>query len=351
MDAGTGQILLAENPDRTWDPASVTKLILLLLADEAIGEGRLSLADTIVATRRAQKQGGSQVYLAAGEGVPFIKLLEAVAVGSANDAAFAVAVALYGSGDAAVEAMNIRARALGMRNTHYVNVTGLPERTPNVTTARDQARLAREIVLMHKGVLEWTKLKYTRFRPGLDVACTNAMVKRYKGCDGLKTGYHHRARCNIVTTAERNGRRLIAVVFGSSSPRRRNALAARLLDRGFSEWEEVLAMRAGEDFGEEFSVAHSWNATIPVEATAKLCFLVRSSEASRVTVVLSDDARLEAPLRKGEILGEIQVVLDGRVLASVPARAGRKVSRAWFDLPGGDKQPQRPIFSAGMTGN
>ncbi len=353
MEAETGQVLFEDKADRSWIPASVVKLMLLLLADEAVADGRAALTDSVTATARAQKQGGSQVYLAAGEKATLARLLEAAAVGSANDATVAAAVGLFGSVDAAVSAMNTRAATLGMTSTTYVNVTGLPERRglpENRSSARDQARLAREIVLYHPRVLEWTSRTWTRFRKGLVLGCTNTLLKDFDGLDGLKTGYHHKARSNLVATAERDGRRLIAVVLGSRSQDRRNGVAARLLEAGFRDWRRVDALREGQSFGEEFTVEKSWNASVPVLAGAPLRYLVQPGDESRVRIGLAEDVQLEAPLKKGERLGEIQAVLDGCVLASVPALAGRRVLRAWFPLPFGKKAPSRPVLSAGAAG-
>ncbi|MCP4547758.1 MAG: D-alanyl-D-alanine carboxypeptidase [bacterium] len=350
LEAETGQLLFASDIDREWIPASVVKLMMLLLTEEAICEGRASLADTIIATGRAQKQGGSQVYLGKGERATLGKLIEATAVGSANDAIVAVAVALFGSVDKAVAAMNERAGELGMTSTHYVNVTGLPEnRGPeNKTTARDQARLAREIVLDHPGVLEWTSKTWTRFRRGLVLGCTNTLLKEYEGMDGLKTGYHHKAKSNLVSTAIRDGRRLIAVILGSPSQRVRNAVAVRLLDSGFNNWIRVDAMAEGLSFPNEFSVARSWNSSVPVRAGEQLSYLVHPEDSDRVVIRLAEGATLEAPLREGEVLGEILALLDGKVLATVPAVAGASVRKAWFRFPFKQTEQQQQVLTAQM---
>jgi serine-type D-Ala-D-Ala carboxypeptidase (penicillin-binding protein 5/6) len=353
MEAETGQVLFADEIDRQWIPASVVKLMMLLLVQEAVESGSVAWEDSITATSRAQRQGGSQVYLGAGERSTVRKLTEAAAVGSANDAIVALGEGIFGSFDAAVEAMNRRAAVLGMTGTVYVNITGLPERRglpENHTTARDQARLAREIVLEHPDLLQITSLTWTRFRKKLVVPCTNILLKEFPGLDGLKTGYHHKARSNLVATAERNGRRFIAVVLGARSQRVRNETATDLLEQGFDDWLLVDAMATGQDFGQEFQVAGSWNASVPVAAGSPLRYLVRPADAPRVKVILSDDAAVVAPLKAGQQLGEIQAVLDGCVLASVPALAGRRVARAWIPLPFNKKSHPRPVLSADMLG-
>jgi D-alanyl-D-alanine carboxypeptidase (penicillin-binding protein 5/6) len=341
MDAETGQILVSEEIDRIWPPASVVKLMLLLLIDEAITEGRFAPTDTIVATAAAQRQGGSQVYLAAGERATFQKLIEAVAVGSANDAAVAVAVALHGSRAAAIAVMNARAAALGMTNTHYVNVTGLPEgrgKPENKSTALDHALLAREIVNKHPGVLELTKLTWTRFRKGLVLGCTNTLLKEFEGLDGLKTGFHNRSRNNLVATAKRGDRRLIVVVFGCITPDHRDDLATRLLEEGFAGWEKVEVLDAGQLVDAELDVGHSWFARVPVEAGAPLHYLARYGDDALPGIVLMTVPEIIAPVTRGQRIGELQIVLDDRILSRAPAVAARDIGRSWFSLPFAPKQ-------------
>ena len=348
MEAATGEILYAEHADREWIPASVVKMMLLLLTQEALEAGRVGTTDVVTASARAQAQGGSQVYLAAGETATLQRLLEAVAVGSANDATMAVAEHVFGSAEAAVAAMNERAAVLGMRTTRYVNVTGLPDRgrPDNRSSARDQALLAREIVRRRPGVLAWTRLTETDFRPDLRLRCTNALLVRCPGVDGLKTGYHAKARYNLVATAEREGRRLIAVVLGSPSEAQRNRVATRLLERGFQDWLLVTGLQAGEGFGAEFPVAGGWRDTVPVVAAQTLQFTATPQQASRVRIQLAPGARLAAPLKAGEVIGQIQATLDGRLLASVPAVTGRGVGRRWFGkgrAASGAPWPELPV--------
>lgn len=336
MEPVSGQVLFEDNADEPWIPASVVKLMLLLLADEALQEGRVTPATLLPCSEYAQGMGGSQVYLGAGDETSFQKLIEAVAVGSANDAAVAVAEGLFGSAEAAVAAMNARCDELGLQATRYVNVTGLPERRgepENVTTARDQARLAREVVLKHPGVLDWTGLIWTRFRPGLDLGTTNTLMKTYEGMDGLKTGYHVKGRSNLVATARRGERRLIAVVLGAAGPKARNAEVTRLLDSGFADWEMRLALRAGDGLGVEFPVKRTWRGTVRVHAARDLVFMARPEDLERVVIELEDPDGIKAPFDAGEIIGRIVVRLDGRVISSVPALAARRVRASWLRWP------------------
>jgi len=336
MEARSGQILFEDNADESWIPASVVKLMLLLLADEALQAGKVTPKTMMTSSKLAKRMGGSQVYLAAGDETSFQKLIEAVAVGSANDAAVTVAEGIFGSVPAAVSAMNEKCVELGMTNTVYVNVTGLPEsggRAENHTTAREQAILAREVSLRHPRVFDWTGKIYTRFRPGLDLGTTNTLMKSYEGMDGLKTGYHVKGRSNLVATAQRGGRRLIAVVLGSSGPKARNAEVVKLLDSGFAGWDMRTALRAGDGLGVEFPVKRTWRGKLRIHAGADLVYLARPEDMGRVSIELEDPDELSAPIEAGEVVGRIVVKLDGRVLSSVPALAAGRVRASGLRWP------------------
>ncbi len=336
MEARSGQILFEDNADEPWIPASVVKLMLLLLADEAVQDGRMTPETVLTSSKYAKGMGGSQVYLATGDETSFQKLIEAVAVGSANDAAVTVAEGIFGTVPATLVAMNEKCVELGMANTTYANVSGLPEnggKAENYTTARDQAILAREVVLKHPGVLEWTGKIYTRFRKGLDLGTTNTMMKVYEGMDGLKTGYHVKGKSNLVATAERGGRRLIAVVLGAPGPKQRNAEIERLLDSGFNEWAMRTALRKGDGLGIEFKVKRTWRGKVRVEAGADLVYLARPEDIARVSIELEDSDDIAAPFDAGEEVGRIVVKLDGKILSSVPALAGKRMRASWLSWP------------------
>jgi serine-type D-Ala-D-Ala carboxypeptidase (penicillin-binding protein 5/6) len=336
MEVKSGQILFEDNVDESWIPASVVKLMLLLLADEAFQEGRVNSGTIFTSSRYAKEMGGSQVYLAEGDETDFQKLIEAVAVGSANDAAVTVAEGIYGSVPATIVAMNAKCEELGMTSTVYTNVTGLPEnhgKPDNHTTARDQAILAREVLLRHPGVLDWTGKIWTRFRPGLDMGTTNTMMKVYDGMDGLKTGYHAKGRSNLVATAERDGRRFIAVVLGAPGPKVRNGVVERLLDSGFSDWAQRTALRRGDGLGVEFPVKRTWRGKLRVRAGEDLVFLAKPEDIARVSIEFENPDALAAPFDKGEVVGRIVVKLDGKVLSSVPALADKRMRASWLSWP------------------
>ena len=228
-DAADGKILEGVNVSLRWPQASLTKLMLAVVVMDRIERGVLHLGDRVTISRKAEGMGGSQVFLRAGETFALDELMRAALVESANDAAFAVAEHTAGGSDDFVRLMNTKAQALGMTDTEFHCVHGLPPAkggTDNFTTCNDMIRLARE-ALRHPQILEWTSIAQTTFRSGtLPISNKNKLVGRVPGVDGLKTGYTRRAGFNIVATAKTGDRRLIVVVLGSPESRIRNGFAA-----------------------------------------------------------------------------------------------------------------------------
>lgn len=235
-EGATGKVLFEEQADREGYPASIVKLMVLLVVQEKIDEGLLSLGDRVKVTAEAANMGGSQVYLAENEVFTVEDLLYALMIQSANDAAVALAVHLAGTKDAFVEMMNARAGALGMDATTFHSVHGLPPgkgQKPDVSTARDLAVLGRAI-LEHPDLLRFTSAKERGFRDDTFIMRThNTLLHTFEGCDGLKTGYFRAAGYSIAATAKRGDRRVIAVVLGSTTKDTRNAKAGELLAKGF----------------------------------------------------------------------------------------------------------------------
>ncbi|HOW65148.1 MAG TPA: D-alanyl-D-alanine carboxypeptidase family protein [Candidatus Paceibacterota bacterium] len=241
IDAQTGQVLFEDKADAKGHPASVLKLMDLLIILEKIKQGQLSLQDQVVTSTRASQTGGSQVWLAEKEVFPVEELLYALMIQSANDAAVALAEKVAGSCDAFVQLMNQRARELGMNQTTFSSVHGLPPgpgQKPDVTTARDFALLCREL-LKHPETLRYTSTRERPFRPNAGskmvlMRTHNHLMAQVEGCDGLKTGYYSAAGFSIAVTAQRNGQRVIAIVLGSVDRKLRDAKASELLTKGFN---------------------------------------------------------------------------------------------------------------------
>ncbi|MBU0716213.1 MAG: D-alanyl-D-alanine carboxypeptidase [Verrucomicrobia bacterium] len=236
IDADSGQILAADNPDAKAYPASVLKLMNLLIILDKIQAGALTLKDKVLITAEASRIGGSQVYLKENETFTIDELLYALMVQSANDAATALAIHIAGSKDGFVELMNQRARALGMKSTEFHSIHGLPPgpgQKPDITTPRDLTRLAREL-LNYPDTLRYTATRERGFRNNTFIMRThNHLLGRVEGCDGMKTGYFTSAGYSIVATARRGDNRVIAVVMGSVSGRLRDTKTAELLAKGF----------------------------------------------------------------------------------------------------------------------
>ncbi len=237
VNAHDGSILFAENENKQIYPASVLKLMDLLIILEKVRDGQLRLDDMVQVTREAASMGGSQVYLDPKEQFSVDDLLYALMIQSANDAAVALAIHVSGSTPAFIALMNQRAQELGMSGTHFTSVHGLPpskNQKPDVTTAHDLAILARELTRIPE-TFRYTSTRVRDFRDGKFVMRThNHLLEYVNGCDGLKTGYFAAAGFSIVATAERNGIRIISIVLGSKNRKTRDAKAAELLEKGFA---------------------------------------------------------------------------------------------------------------------
>lgn len=327
----TGQVLFEKNPDEQLPPASIAKIMTLLLTMEALESGRISLDDKVRISARAAGMGGSQVWLKEGEVFTLEELLRAVAVPSANDAAVAVAEHVAGTVEAFVDAMNRKAQSLGMNNTYFGNVTGLPPEPgerPTLTTARDIATMAREL-LKYPKVLEWTSIQHAVFRenPRTDLWNTNKLVGSYPGADGLKTGYTQEAGYCLVATAKRDGLRLLSVVMKTQSDLERQLQSERLLNYGFNAFRPMTLAKKGESVG-SVKVKNGIPEEVTVAAARDLEVLVPVGRQGDVKGELVPDTTRQAPLLKGTKLGIYQAKLDGTELGSVEAVTVEEVKQA-----------------------
>jgi len=334
QDADTGRILFAQNSDKPWPAASLTKMMVALLALEEIKQGRLFLPTPVVISKRASQAGGRTINLRPGEVFSLEELLQAMLVTSANDAAVAVAERLQGSVEACVIAMNRRARELGMGQTLYQTVNGMPpaKRTPpDVSSAADMAILARAL-LKHAQVLQWTSLHRVPFRAGrVMLPNTNHLVGKVAGVDGLKTGYTNRARFNLVTTAQRDQLRLIAVVMGGQSSQIRFRIAADLLEWGFAHFTRLHLIKIGEPVGAEVRVEHGSVSLLRPIAAADATLLLRKGEEEDFQVSFQLPPIIAAPIFRHQVLGEMVVSNGKQVLVVIPALSPWDVPKArWF---------------------
>lgn len=321
VEAETGLVLHQEHANLRRPPASMVKLVQLLMVDEGLEAGRWRLDQPIVVTKHAEKMGGTQVFLEAGEKWPLGHLMKAVAIASANDAAMAVAEGLWGSEEAYLKAMNKRVRELGMVDSKFFSVHGLPPdpgESFDQTTARDMALLARACVKRPR-VRDWVSQRQFKFRPQDAVKySTNKLLWRMPDCDGLKTGYIRAAGFCIAATARRNDIRLISVVMGSPSKYGRFNLAEKLMDDAFASVRRVKVVERGEAVSEPVIVLKGKPPEVRLVAGADIELLLTSEQLKRLKRVPVHPDGLTPPVGANTPVGRVDVLLDGKRLGSAP---------------------------------
>lgn len=327
MEAKTGKILYEKNAEKTLPPASVTKVMTLLLVMEAVASGKASWDDPVTVSERAASMGGSQIYLKVGETMPLSDMVKSVVIASANDAAVALAEHVSGSEEAFVAKMNERAAALSMTSTHFENTNGLDDSVQNhVTSARDIAIMSRELI-KHPKILEYSSTWMDTIRDGaFTLTNTNRLVRFYPGATGLKTGSTAKAKFCISATAERNGVSLIAVIMGAETRDERNAQAKKLLDYGFAGYgvyrdDGRVLDPIPVDGGMKDTVSlssHPFSVALPKE------------KISSVQTVIELPERLSAPLSVGDTVGRVVYTLDGEVLGEAPITVSDTVDKISF---------------------
>ena len=331
MDAATGQVIFEKNADQQRPVATVTKVMTILLTLEAIDEGRIALDDRVTVSPHASSMGGSQVFLDAGKRYPVRDLLKSVIVASANDAAVALGEHMAGTHEAFVNRMNERAKALGLENTHYVNCTGLPAQG-HYTTARDVARLSMQLD-KHPTYYEFSTIWMDEItHPGgrkTQLTNTNRLVRFYPGCDGYKTGSTNEARYCISATAKKNGLRLIAVVLGSDAGQTRFDEARSMLEYGFSAYQRFSPVKEGDLLGMSVPVRLGGSDSVAAVSGGQSDMLIRKGTQGEISLEISLAEHVNAPVKTGDVLGEIRVMQSGVIVQRIPAVAGETV-----ELPG-----------------
>ena len=326
MEKTTGEILYAQNEHDALPPASVTKIMTVLLTMEAIDSGRIALDDMVTVSAYAAGMGGSQVFLAEGEQMSVDDLLKAVCVSSGNDAAVALAEHVAGVTELFVEQMNNRARELGMKDTHFVNCTGLTAEG-HVTSVYDIALMSRELLLHHPEVRNYTTIWMDTLRSGtFGLSNTNKLIRFYDGATGLKTGFTQEAGYCISATAERDGMELIAVIMKGNTSDSRNADAKTLLNYGFSTYalvdvqpEEPLPV-----LPVVLGAADTVSAVLPEEGRT---LLLEKSQTGGLTQTVELPESVAAPVCAGDRLGTLTVSREGTVALAIPIVAGETVER------------------------
>ena len=332
MEKQTGTVLFAKDEHTPREPASVTKVMTLLLTMEAIDSGALSYDDTVTGSAHAASMGGSQIWLKEGEQMRVEELIKAVCVVSGNDAAVALGEHLAGSEEAFVTRMNERAKELGMNDTHFVNCTGLPA-DGHVTSAYDIALMSRELIWHHPDIRRFTTIWMDSLRDGQSMLVnTNKLIRFYPGATGLKTGSTSSAKYCISATAEKDGMELIAVVLGGSTSDKRFSDAKVLLNYGFASYSLVTV--TPESPLPAIPVTLGTQKTVQSVLSPDNALLLEKNRAGGLTQSLTLPESVEAPIEAGEPLGTLDIFSsDGTLLVSLPLLAGESVVRVtWWQL-------------------
>ena len=328
MEKTTGKILYAVNEHEQLEPASVTKIMTVLLVMEAIDAGTLAYDDLVTASAYACSMGGSQIWLKENEQLTVEDMLKAVCVVSANDCSVALAEHLAGSAEAFVERMNQRAKELGMADTHFENPTGLPA-SGHVTSAHDIAVMSRELILHHPDIRRFTTIWMDTLRGGeSSLSNTNKLIRFYEGATGLKTGSTNAAQYCLSATAERDGMELIAVILKSPTSPQRFESAKVLLNYGFAAYTLVTAdppqpLR-------QLPVTLGDAPAVQVRLEGENTFLTTKSKAAGIEVQVELEERLDAPVEAGRQVGKLTAVSDGETLAVIPIVTEQSVARLTY---------------------
>ncbi len=330
MEKSTGKVLYAENENDKLFPASVTKIMAILLVCEALDAGKIKLEDSVSCSENASSKGGSQIWLEPGETMTVHELLKATCIYSANDACALLGEYIAGSEQAFNEMMNNRAKELGMKNTHFDNCTGLDDTTEtHLTTAYDIALMSKEL-LKYDFIKEYTTTWMDSLRNGeTQLVNTNKLIRFYDGITGLKTGTTDKAGCCVSATAERNGMELIAVVMGSENSNDRFVSAQNLLDWGFANYElykpslpENISYSLDVDFGEKDYVNIIYPDIPPV--------LINKGKSESISVNIVNEESLTAPVAKAQKVGSVQIVSDEKIIAEYDVTTEADVNKLTF---------------------
>ena len=328
MEKVTGEVIYEKNSHERIPPASVTKVMTLLLIIEAIDRGDISLEDTVIASARAASFGGSCVFLEEGEKMSVHEMLKCIAVVSANDCAVAMAEHLCGSEQAFVQRMNERAAQLGLKDTHFCNCTGLFEDPEHYSSAYDIAVMSRELI-RHELIKDYTTIWMDSIRNGeFGLSNTNKLVYYYEGCTGLKTGFTNEAMYCLSATAERDGVEFIAVIMHGETIESRNDDAKALLNYGFANYK-LCPLRSPDVLPPVSVTLGSADSVQPVYDGPEAALIAKNG-AGEISYSLELPESVEAPVAQGQRIGTLKVMLNGEAFREVPLLAGSSVESADF---------------------
>lgn len=326
MDASTGKVLYEKNSHEELPPASVTKVMTMLLVMEALDSGKIKTTDKVVTSEHAFDMGGTQIYLEVGEEMTVDDLLKSVAMNSANDASVALAEYISGSEEKFVEEMNKRAKELGAKNTNFKNASGLPEKD-HYTSVYDIALISRELV-KHKGIFKYLTDRIDSVRNGkFSLANTNKLLWRYQGADGIKTGSTSEALYCLSATAKRGDTRFIAVIFGAPDSNTRFKEASKLLDYGFANFETKKVVEAGKIYG-TVKVLKGEQDYINAVANTDEYVLLKKGEAKNIKREIIINKYVEAPIKVGAKIGTIKIYDGNNLIKTVSLTSNQNVKKS-----------------------
>ena len=334
MDAATGTIIYEKNAHEPLAPASVTKVMTMLLIMEAIDDGRIGWNDQVTASESAAAKGGSQIYLKVGESMSVSDMVKSIAVSSANDCACAMAEHIAGSESAFVEMMNTRAKELGMNDTNFVNCTGLDDdenARDHKTSARDIALMSRELLTRHPDIKKFTTIWMDTVRGGqFGLSNTNKLVRFYSGATGLKTGFTSGAGYCLSASAQRDGMELIAVVMGCETSAERFAACKSMLDYGFANYAVINPVLEGEPRIPVNLGTADFVAVVPSRQEA---LLIEKGQKNLVNIKTELETEVTAPVSQGQRLGTLSVQVGDQVISQIPLVAKAAVPRlSWGQM-------------------
>ncbi|WP_075982200.1 D-alanyl-D-alanine carboxypeptidase family protein [Bacillus massilinigeriensis] len=335
IERDTGTVIYDKDSKKRLPPASMTKIMTMLLIMEAIDNGSLKMNEKIRTSEYAASMGGSQIFLEPGEEMTTEEMLKGIAIGSANDASVAMAERLAGSEEAFVELMNKKARELGLKDTHFQNTTGLPTEN-HYSSAYDMAIMAKEL-LKYDQITKFTGTYEAYLRENTDkkfwLVNTNRLVKFYPGVDGLKTGYTNEAKYCLTATAQKNGMRVIAVVFGATTSKIRNAQVTKLLDYAFSQYETHPMYKRNHLLG-KVTISKGEKRTVEAVTSEPISLLTKKGvdiKDVKQKIILSKN--IKAPIKKGDKIGTLKITKEGTTLVSSPLLAKEDIKEAsWWGL-------------------
>ena len=328
MEPKTNTVLYENNKDKKLAPASVTKIMSLLIIMEAIENERINLKTVVTASDHAASMGGSQIWLKPNEQMTVDELLRASVIASANDATVALAEAVCGSEEVFVENMNVRAAELGMKNTHFVNACGL-DADGHYTSAYDVALMSSALI-KHDLIKKYSTVWMDALRNGKsELVNTNKLVRYYDGATGLKTGTTSKAGCCVSATAKKNNMELVAVVMGGENSNERFSGAKKLLDFGFANWSFV-NLKADMNGDNRIPVKKGMAKYATYEATGEANILLKKGKAGKIEQQIELDSDLKAPVLTGDVIGKVKFVSDKNTLAEVDITSASTVEAVNF---------------------